>query len=240
MTAEILADPQLAAAMKEGTKSVHKAAETSLFMKRLLGGSINKDEYGRYIQSLYFIYKELERLLEENKEDAVIKQIYFPEDLNRVPSIVADLEYYFGKDKVAQVTDASQITPAVQAFIDGLNAAVAKNPALLIAHSYSRYLGDLSGGQIMAKRLKKSLLGLSIDDEDFDKTDGVEFFNFENIESPKEFKALYRARLDGAPVTEELKEAIVEESINSFNLLINLVDEVQSISDAGKLIPTVA
>lgn len=56
-----------------------------------------------------------------------------------------DLEYYYGKDRIAELTDEKNITPAVQSYIKSLNAAAEKNPGLLIAHSYSRYLGDLSG-----------------------------------------------------------------------------------------------
>jgi heme oxygenase len=41
--------------------------------------------------------------------------------------------------------DEKNITPAVKNYIKSLNAAAEKNPGLLIAHSYSRYLGDLSG-----------------------------------------------------------------------------------------------
>ncbi|KAG1437836.1 hypothetical protein G6F56_012910 [Rhizopus delemar] len=53
---EILQHPELASAMREGTKVVHRAAETSVFTKRFLKGEINADEYGRYINSLYFVY----------------------------------------------------------------------------------------------------------------------------------------------------------------------------------------
>lgn len=56
-----------------------------------------------------------------------------------------DLEYYYGKDRIAELTNENNITPSVQAYIKTLQDAADKNPSLLIAHSYSRYLGDLSG-----------------------------------------------------------------------------------------------
>jgi heme oxygenase len=56
-----------------------------------------------------------------------------------------DLEYYYGKEQVPDLVASEKITPAVREYIDAMEAACEKNPALLIAHSYSRYLGDLSG-----------------------------------------------------------------------------------------------
>lgn len=56
-----------------------------------------------------------------------------------------DLEHYYGKDRLAEITDEKNITPAVASYVKALKDASEKNPALLIAHSYSRYLGDLSG-----------------------------------------------------------------------------------------------
>lgn len=63
-----------------------------------------------------------------------------------------DLEYYYGKDRVAELTSDSNITPAVQSYIKTLQEAADKNPSLLIAHSYSRYLGDLSGNVYIYKK----------------------------------------------------------------------------------------
>jgi heme oxygenase len=56
-----------------------------------------------------------------------------------------DLEYYYGKDQVPDLIALDKMTPAVRKYVDAMESACAKNPALLIAHSYSRYLGDLSG-----------------------------------------------------------------------------------------------
>lgn len=59
--------------------------------------------------------------------------------------LLIDIEFYYGKDRVAEIISEKNITPAVSAYIKALKDAAEKNPALLIAHSYSRYLGDLSG-----------------------------------------------------------------------------------------------
>lgn len=117
----------------------------------------------------------------------------------------ADLEFYYGKDKVAQVTDPATMTPAVRAYVKAMEDACAVDPALLVAHSYSRYLGDLSGGQILAKRLKKHVLQISETDGAWDSSEGLKFYYFNNIGNQNEFKAYYRERLNVVPVTKRTR-----------------------------------
>lgn len=50
--------------------------------------------------------------------------------------------------------------------------------SLLLAHAYVRYLGDLSGGQYIRRRIAK-VYGLS-DAHDSSKGDGVRFYIFKN------------------------------------------------------------
>lgn len=119
--------------------------------------------------------------------------------------IPIDLEYYYGKDRIAELTDFDNATPAVKTYVNALKDAAEKNPALLIAHSYSRYLGDLSGGQILSKRLKKHVLKRDVTDASWDSHHGLEFYNFDHIRSHNEFKNLYRQRLDESPVTQYVK-----------------------------------
>ncbi|KAI8076523.1 heme oxygenase-domain-containing protein [Gilbertella persicaria] len=237
---EYLLDPQLASAMKEGTKIVHSAAENSAFTKRFLSGNINKDEYGRYINSLYFVYKTMEELLAQHKDNPSIKMVYFPCELNREQALIKDLEYYYGKERVADLIDFKHTTPAVKNYIASLKHAAERDPALLIAHSYSRYLGDLSGGQILAKRLKKYVLKIDVTDAAWDSYEGLKFYNFDHIGSQLEFKNLYRQRLDCAHVTQYLKDLIVTEAIRSFELNISLFNEIQELSEAHQLNPTLS
>ncbi|KAJ8662934.1 hypothetical protein O0I10_001110 [Lichtheimia ornata] len=235
---DFLKDPQLAAAMREGTKEAHKAAENSVFTKRFIKGEINRNEYGRYITSLYFVYDTLERLLEKHKDTPAIKAIYFPYELMRSKALLKDLEYYYGKDKLAQVIDPSTMTPAVKEYVNAMEQACEMEPALLVAHSYSRYLGDLSGGQILAKRLKKHVLGLSETDGEWDSDQGLAFYAFNNIGNQNAFKNEYRERLDTVLVTQKTRDLIVKEAIRSFELNIGVFDEIQELSEQGKLIPT--
>ncbi|KAI8984222.1 heme oxygenase-domain-containing protein [Mycotypha africana] len=237
---DYLEDPQLASAMREGTKVVHRAAETSVFTKRFLKGEINADEYGRYINSLYFVYKNMEDLLEKHKDHPVVKLIHFPYELNRTKALTKDLEYFYGSEKVSQLIDPASMTPAVKHFVQAMNDACDKTPALLIAHSYSRYLGDLSGGQILAKRLKKCVLLIDENDAAWDTSEGLAFYVFDRLQGNQaDFKNFYRERLNAAKVNQETRDMIVAEAVKSFELNIALFDEIQELSEKGLLIPSI-
>ncbi|KAI8073848.1 heme oxygenase-domain-containing protein [Gongronella butleri] len=233
---QLLDDPQLATAMRKGTKVVHELAEKSVFTKRFLRGDINKSEYGQYIRSLYFVYKCMEGLLEKHQQHPAIEMIFFPDELNRVDALLEDLEFFYGAELLPRVTDPATMTPAVKQYVQSMEHAALVDPALLVSHSYARYLGDLSGGQILAKRLKKHILHLSKDDSSWDSQQGVAFYYFNNIGKLNEFKNLYREQLDQVPVTEALKTSIVDEAIWCFKLNIALFDEIQRLSESNALI----
>lgn len=89
-----------------------------------------------------------------------------------------------------------------------------ENPELLVAHAYTRYLGDLSGGQVLGKITQKSL-GLS-------SKEGLSFFSFPGVSSPTRFKQLYRSRMNSIELTEAEKTAVLEEAVGAFELNIQV------------------
>ena len=184
--------------------------------RRFLKGEINTDEYGRYINSLYFVYKHMEELLEQHKEHHVVKIIHFPQELNRRESLEKDLAFFYGEERVAELINPENMTPAVKKYVQAMKDACDKSPALLIAHSYSRYLGDLSGGQILAKRLKKSVLKLNENDGSWDTTEGLNFYLFNNLGNQTDFKNSYRERLNAAKVDQHTRGKLFEEDCSAF------------------------
>lgn len=83
-----------------------------------------------------------------------------------------------------------------------------------MAHAYTRYLGDLSGGQVLGRIARKSLK-LSSDD-------GLSFFAFPGVSSPNLFKQLYRSRMNSVELTEEQRSQMLEEAGRSFELNIQV------------------
>jgi len=99
-----------------------------------------------------------------------------------------DLEYFQGESWKDRINEPLS-SPALQAYLEAIEKCSSTNPALLIAHLYTRYLGDLSGGQILAKRLIKHM--------HLPKSGpGTAFYRFDKIETPTLFKQVYRGRLN--------------------------------------------
>lgn len=93
--------------------------------------------------------------------------------------------------------------------MDRIHEVGEKDPVLLVAHSYTRYMGDLSGGQILKKVAQRALKLPSTGE-------GLNFYQFEGIHSHKGFKQLYRSRMNELEMDTETKERIVKESNRAF------------------------
>lgn len=93
-----------------------------------------------------------------------------------------------------------------------------ENPELLVAHAYTRYLGDLSGGQVLGKVTQKSL-GLS-------SKEGLSFFSFPGVSSPNRFKQLYRSRMNSIELSEEERASLLREAVSSFEFNIQVRRQV--------------
>ena len=132
-------------------------------------------------------------------------------------------------------------------------------PLTQVAHSYTRYLGDLSGGRVLM-RIARRMLELPPDSDD-----GVRFYIFENLSAePKVFKNRYRQvrpatvifetasplcltsplrllfdfppihvcrqTLDSLCVSDELASRIVAEANHAFHLNIGLFHELDALN----------
>lgn len=128
------------------------------------------------------------------------------------------MEFYFGSEwKEIPMSDATK------AYVNRIHEVGNKDPALLIAHHYTRYLGDLSGGQILRKMAIKAM--------DLPSTgEGVEFYVFENIPDAKKFKNVYRSCLDGLQIDKLKSDEIVKEANYVFLLNIYLFQEIDALA----------
>jgi heme oxygenase len=214
--------------LKEGTKASHMAAENVNFVKEFLAGHIEKDLYKQLIADLYHVYVVLERRLHEERNHPLVAPTHFPEELSRCRSLKLDMEYWFGNDWRSAPEMAP--TPCTREYLDRLEAAT---PAQLMAHAYTRYMGDLSGGQVLMNRAKKAL-GL-------DGDDGLRFYVFERLDGRKavnDFKKRYRAGFDGLPLDAEMAQNIISEANMAFLFNMRLFSELDVRSGKSKeLVP---
>ncbi|MFD0435337.1 biliverdin-producing heme oxygenase [Streptomyces sp. WAC 01325] len=184
----------------------HVQAETSTFMSDMLGGRLGVDAYARYTEQLWFVYEALEAGAERLASDPVAGPFIRPE-LFRLASLERDLAHLRGPEWRSLVS----ALPATRAYADRVRECAEDWPAGYIAHHYTRYLGDLSGGQIIRDKAEKTW-GFTR------KGDGVRFYVFEEISNPAAFKRSYRELLDGVRADDLEKQRIVAECKRAFAL----------------------
>ncbi|MFC8345190.1 heme oxygenase (biliverdin-producing) [Streptomyces sp. NPDC057280] len=184
----------------------HVEAETSSFMSDLLGGRLGVDAYARYTEQLWFVYEALESGADRLASDPVAGPFIRPE-LYRLAALERDLEHLRGP---GWRTGRSAL-PATRAYADRVRECAERWPAGYVAHHYTRYLGDLSGGQIIRDKAERTW-GFAR------KGDGVRFYVFEGIANPAAFKRGYRALLDAVRADDLEKQRIVAECKRAFAL----------------------
>lgn len=203
----------LATKLREGTKKAHTMAENVGFVKCFLKGVVEKTSYRKLVANLYFVYSAMEEEMERLKAHPIVSKIYFPE-LNRKASLEQDLHFYYGNNWREQIS----LSEAGQAYVNRIREISATQPELLVAHSYTRYLGDLSGGQIL-KGIAQRAMNLS--------EEGTAFYEFADIPDEKAFKTRYRQTLDELPVDEATADRIVDEANAAFGMNMKLFNELE-------------
>ncbi|MET7703590.1 biliverdin-producing heme oxygenase [Streptomyces sp. NPDC005485] len=184
----------------------HTEAETSTFMGDLLGGRLGVDAYARYTEQLWFVYRALEDGARELAGDPVAGPFIRPE-LLRLPALERDLAHLRG----AEWRGTLAALPATQAYAARVAECARTWPGGYVAHHYTRYLGDLSGGQIIRGRAERTW-GFAR------KGDGVRFYVFEGIANPAAFKRGYREALDRLGVDDLERQRVVAECRRAFLL----------------------
>ena len=205
--------------IKEGTKKSHSAAENTAFVKSFLRGVISKESYRTLVSDLYFVYSALEEDFRIFKNDPVLGALYLPE-LERVTALETDLRYYYGPIWRSIVKPSE----ACQRYVDRIHEVAKTEPELLIGHHYTRYLGDLSGGQIL-KGIAQKALNL--------KDEGLSFYEFGKIDDAKIYKTKYRSILDELPLTESQQNSIITEANYAFRLNMYMFDTLEGNSLAS-------
>ncbi|MEV5431027.1 biliverdin-producing heme oxygenase [Streptomyces sp. NPDC052701] len=184
----------------------HAEAENSTFMSDLLGGRLGVEAYARYTEQLWFVYEALESAARPLASDPVAGPFVRPE-LFRLAALERDLAHLRGPGWRSTLT----ALPATRAYADRIQECARDWPAGYVAHHYTRYLGDLSGGQVIRDRAERTW-GFAR------KGDGVRFYVFEEIANPAAYKRGYRELLDAVPADELEKQRIVAECKRAFAL----------------------
>lgn len=182
-------------------------------MVDILKGEASRDDYVLFLRNLLPAYRELEAGLERHAGSAVLGELEAYR-LSRAPAIEADLETLSGPDWETRVP----LLPAAEAYAAKIADAASGDGSRLIAHAYTRYLGDLNGGQILSRLLVKAL-ALAPNE--------LSFYDFSTFADPDALKTDYRLAIDRAGDTASDISSVIEEGALAFSLNIALAEAVQ-------------
>lgn len=197
----------LAALLREQTRFVHEQAENTPFMGRLMAGELPVSAYAALAVQNYAIYEALELAGEQWRPDPVAGSFVLDE-LLRVPQLERDLAFLLGPDWRRQAQEMR--LPATDRYVAHIRRVCSDWAAGFVAHHYVRYLGDLSGGQIIRRSLERHYGEIG--------HLGASFYAFDRIEKIKPFRDRYRVLLDQAAFAAVDRERLVAEAILAFEL----------------------
>ncbi|MFT4124420.1 MAG: biliverdin-producing heme oxygenase [Microbacteriaceae bacterium] len=207
-------------ALRERTRSGHSQSEGASFMEDLMSGRGSRDDYISLVAQHYFIYRELEAAAETLAGDEVAAAFITPQ-LIRLPALESDLAFLLGAAWAERIAPL----PTTVRYVARIREVAAERWAGgFIAHHYTRYLGDLSGGQII-RTLMQRQFGF--------ETNGVGFYLFDQIASPKAFKDHYREQLDAVDWDDAERDRVIGEVLLAYRLNTELFSDLARARDAA-------
>ena len=216
VAASVATHDRFASRLRRSTSGVHARAEQTAFISGFLRGTATLPSYIRLLAALHPVYAAMEaatsRLAATHE---VVARFNFPA-LYRTASLERDLVYLAGADWATSIPPMA----ASQDYVKRIHLDAETDPVRLVGHLYTRYLGDLSGGQILARIAQRSL-GLS-------QGSGLDFYFFEELTDLPAMKTLFRGRLDeldDQPAA--VQTAVIDEAMVAFRLNIALFEQLE-------------
>jgi len=128
--------------LREITKELHADAERTIFAKKLVTGSFTKEEYANYLWQMVLVYNGIET---SANSQGMLKNL---PDIERAHKIYQDCIELVGNNHnlkwLPETIEYYQYVLALRYDTERRH--------LVKAHLYCRHMGDLFGGQIIAKK----------------------------------------------------------------------------------------
>jgi heme oxygenase len=205
--------PSLAERLKTETRSLHTAAERSHFMGALMRGEVDRAAYCALLRNLSAIYGALEPALVRHAGHPLIAPLHAPA-LFRATALARDLGHLHGPRWAGDLA----LQDATRQYVARLHELDARRPGLLVAHAYVRYLGDLSGGQMLRRVVARNpALG---------GEQGVAFYDFGDPLATRALTESFRAGLASLAPDVSEADALVAEARRAFGLHQQLFEEL--------------
>lgn len=199
------------ARLKSSTATIHDEVEHTNFMVDLMEGRLNADAYALLLKQYEVIYDALEQKSREFAADPIFVPFHNA-GLFRYDRILADLRELGG--------GAPPVTRSAEAYAAHLSGLT--QPEQVIAHHYTRYLGDLSGGQAIGALMGRHY-GLP--------ASALTIWDFTEIGKTKPYKDDYRLRLNEIASTGGDEQIVIDETMTAFKLNGELLAELTATTE---------
>lgn len=191
----------LSDALRERTGEAHRRAEEATFITDLMSGSACRGAYAALARQHLEIYRAIEETIHTHYRGNPMIAPFADDRLARSEVLSSDLAELARQGEVFD-----DVLPATQAYADRLRRQ--HTAEMMLANHYVRYLGDLSGGQIVARMVGRHY---RIDES------GLSFYRFRGIDRIKPYRDAYRARLDALELSQEMRTRILDEAEIAFD-----------------------
>lgn len=206
---EVSPTTAFSAELKSATAKVHELAEHSTFMDTLLRGDLDANAGTAAVAALHaqylHVYAALENAVDAHADSELLAPLHDAR-LERTAALRSDLDALESAG-VQFDRESNAPTQDYVAELNELGASTSREAAATLAgHHYVRYLGDLSGGQVVARLVSRAY---EIPAE------SLSFYSFD-IDAPKVFKDSYRAALDVLPLDTDDRRRALAGASNAF------------------------
>lgn len=199
--------------LRASTREIHARAESAGVVRMLLSGTASRTAYLHYLRNLQSVYECLEDELRTRSCDPRWRTLAAPE-VYRAGPMASDLAAVAGESW----PERYPLVRATERYRERIRTAAATCEARLAGHAYTRYLGDLSGGRVLATLVARSL-GLA--------PGQLRTYRFESVADLVQFKAVYRRAFDAWG---DAEAELLDEAYAAFELNIALAEEVGSLA----------
>lgn len=176
--------------LKELTWEHHKRAETRAFVKEMFSGNMSNAKYAFYLFQQHAMYDALEAM-------AMMHGLFndMPE-MRRAPSILEDANELWPLD--IGTPELLNTTKEYGKYL----LSIMEDKDKIMAHVYVRHMGDLSGGQMIAKKVPGE----------------ARYYKFER--DHMELKEIIRSKLD---------DSMADEAKIAFEFATKLFEELETV-----------